>query len=156
MQADSPAQSPETADDSQYVKLSIDAQSTYTGKNANIVSMLSRRAAETFSVVSSRQVGPIVEPLPSPSYKRTSRNTLSVQSISKFQPKGMIISSSSEHTGWINKIQISPDNSFYVTFSDDGTIKIWSLGRLGSSAIGKSAFTYSEMGNYEEAGKSCL
>lgn len=59
-----------------------------------------------------------------------------------WKPVGVLGSQFVEHKSAINKIEISPDHSFFLTGSDDGTIKIWDCSRLEKNVINKSIQTY--------------
>lgn len=59
-----------------------------------------------------------------------------------WEPTGVLASQFSEHQAPINKIEISPDHSFFLSCSDDGTIKIWDCLRLEKNVINRSIHTY--------------
>ena len=42
-----------------------------------------------------------------------------------YQPKGILVAHLPEHQGCINQLAVSADNLFFVSCSDDGTVKIW-------------------------------
>jgi phosphoinositide-3-kinase, regulatory subunit 4 len=51
-----------------------------------------------------------------------------------------------EHKASVNEIQVSRDNQFFATASDDGTVKIWDCQRLEKSVTNRSRLTYSQGG----------
>lgn len=59
-----------------------------------------------------------------------------------WKPTGVLASQFSEHESSINKIEVSPDHSFFLTCSDDGTVKIWDCSRLEKNVINRSVQTY--------------
>ncbi|KAG5438557.1 hypothetical protein PCANB_002661 [Pneumocystis canis] len=56
--------------------------------------------------------------------------------------EGTLIAHFSEHSKGINRVIVSPDNVFFATASDDGTIKIWDISRLEKNVSNKSRLTY--------------
>lgn len=60
----------------------------------------------------------------------------------KWEPSGVLASQFSEHQSAVNKIEVSPDHSFFLSCSDDGTIKIWDCLRLEKNVINRSIHTY--------------
>jgi len=47
-----------------------------------------------------------------------------------WKPEGTFVASFGEHTEPINRVVVAPDHNFFVTASDDGTVKIWDTTRL--------------------------
>lgn len=47
-----------------------------------------------------------------------------------WQPEGVMIAMLGEHKAAINRVVVAPDHKFFLTGSDDGTVKIWDTGRL--------------------------
>ncbi|KAJ3226846.1 Serine/threonine-protein kinase [Chytriomyces hyalinus] len=62
--------------------------------------------------------------------------------------KGILAAHLTEHRGAVNQICVSPDDSFFATGSDDGTIKIWDCRRLERNVTNKSRLTYSKQGGH--------
>ncbi|KAJ3398997.1 Serine/threonine-protein kinase [Chytriomyces hyalinus] len=65
-----------------------------------------------------------------------------------WRPKGILAAHLTEHRGAVNQICVSPDDSFFATGSDDGTIKIWDCRRLERNVTNKSRLTYSKQGGH--------
>lgn len=55
----------------------------------------------------------------------------------------MFIASLNEHSRAVNRLAVSPDNSFFASASSDKTVKIWQCKGLDHSAFPRSSFTYS-------------
>lgn len=60
----------------------------------------------------------------------------------KGAPLGILVSNFEEHNAAINSVVVSPDHSFFLTGSDDGSIKVWDGFRLEKNVINKSVQTY--------------
>ncbi|KAH7447982.1 hypothetical protein KP509_01G130700 [Ceratopteris richardii] len=60
-----------------------------------------------------------------------------------WQPRGVLIAHLQEHRRAVNKVAVSHDNSFFVSASDDGTVKLWDCKRLESNISFRSRVTYS-------------
>ena len=59
-----------------------------------------------------------------------------------WQPSGHLLTMFSEHTACVNRVVPSPDHTFFVTASDDGTCKIWDTTRLEKNVTPRSRHTY--------------
>ncbi|KAG4305361.1 hypothetical protein PORY_001531 [Pneumocystis oryctolagi] len=59
-----------------------------------------------------------------------------------WRPLGTLIARFFEHSKGINRVIVSPDNVFFATASDDGTVKIWDTSRLEKNVSNKSRLTY--------------
>jgi len=55
-----------------------------------------------------------------------------------------LISHLTAHTDSVNGIAVSPDHAFFVTCSDDNTVKIWDTARLERNVTSKSRHSYSQ------------
>ena len=59
-----------------------------------------------------------------------------------WRPEGVLVATFGEHTGPINRVLVSPDHTFFITGSDDGTVKIWDTIRLERNISYRSRQTY--------------
>ncbi|KAI5285644.1 Serine/threonine-protein kinase [Ascosphaera aggregata] len=59
-----------------------------------------------------------------------------------WSPQGTLVALLGEHTGPVNRVAVSPDHAFFVTASDDGTVKIWDTGRLEKNLSPRSRQTH--------------
>lgn len=57
-------------------------------------------------------------------------------------PLGILVSNFEEHSDAVNCIAISPDHKFFVTGSDDGTIRVWDCFRLEMNVINRAVLVY--------------
>lgn len=62
------------------------------------------------------------------------------------RPEGRLVAHLSEHTAAINAIDVAPDQLFFVTASEDGTVKVWDCMRLEKNVTSKSRQTYQQGG----------
>ncbi|AQK75788.1 protein kinase family protein / WD-40 repeat family protein [Zea mays] len=63
-----------------------------------------------------------------------------------WKPRGILVAHLQEHRSSVNDIAVSNDNTFFVTASDDSSIKIWDTRKLEKDIAFRSRLTYS-MGN---------
>lgn len=59
------------------------------------------------------------------------------------RPEGNLIAYFTEHTAPITSIVVSPDHSFFLSGSEDGTVKVWDTARLEKNVTSRSRGTYS-------------
>lgn len=59
-----------------------------------------------------------------------------------WRPDGTLVAMLGEHTAAINSILASPDHSFFITGSDDGSIRIWDTSRLERNISQRSRQVY--------------
>ena len=71
----------------------------------------------------------------------TQRNA-SVGHDRRWEVSGITVASFSEHSGSVNRVIVSPDQVFFVTGSDDGSIKLWDVSRLERNVAHRSRQTY--------------
>eukprot|EP01135_Chromosphaera_perkinsii_P009282 Nk52_evm34s1705 gene=Nk52_evmTU34s1705 len=81
-----------------------------------------------------------VEPLQSPKKKTTFRP------FDLWEPQGIHVAHLNEHNGPITRLEVCKDGLFFVSGSNDGTVKIWDCGRLESNVSNRSRHTYSRHG----------
>ncbi|KAH7130299.1 hypothetical protein B0J11DRAFT_577843 [Dendryphion nanum] len=59
-----------------------------------------------------------------------------------WRPEGILVATLGEHTAAVNRILVAPDQAFFITGSDDGTVKIWDTSRLERNVNRRSRQTY--------------
>ena len=64
-----------------------------------------------------------------------------------WKPRGVLVAHLQEHHCAVNDISVSVDHSFFVTVSDDSTVKIWDTRRLEKDISFRSRLTYPLEGN---------
>jgi phosphoinositide-3-kinase, regulatory subunit 4 len=60
-----------------------------------------------------------------------------------WRPSGVLVAHLHEHGGPVNEVQVTRDNLFFASASDDGTVKIWDCQRLEKNVTNRSRLTYS-------------
>ncbi|CAN6291205.1 unnamed protein product [Urochloa humidicola] len=70
-----------------------------------------------------------------------SRSAVSLQT--GWKPRGILVAHLQEHCLSVNDISVSNDNTFFVTASDDASIKIWDTRKLEKDIAFRSRLTYS-------------
>ncbi|KAL4390760.1 hypothetical protein AHAS_Ahas03G0177300 [Arachis hypogaea] len=63
-------------------------------------------------------------------------------SIPGWRPRGVLVAHLQEHSSAVNEIAISNDHSFFVSASDDSTVKIWDSRKLEKDIAFRSKLTY--------------
>ena len=107
----------------------------YSGRDPNVLRLLDSLYIENYPL-DTIEFGPIVTPVQSVSGQHnegTNKN---------WRPQGTMIAMFSEHTGPVTKVQVSPDHLFFITGSDDGTVRVWDTGRLERNVAHRSRQTY--------------
>eukprot|EP00252_Welwitschia_mirabilis_P026191 TRINITY_DN8476_c0_g3_i2.p1 TRINITY_DN8476_c0_g3~~TRINITY_DN8476_c0_g3_i2.p1 ORF type:complete len:750 (-),score=115.92 TRINITY_DN8476_c0_g3_i2:109-2034(-) len=61
---------------------------------------------------------------------------------SAWRPRGILVAHLQEHKLAVNDIAVAADNNFFVTASDDGTVKVWDSRRLEKDISFRSKLTY--------------
>ncbi|KAJ0965888.1 hypothetical protein J5N97_027026 [Dioscorea zingiberensis] len=74
-----------------------------------------------------------------PSFGRAS----SVVPDTGWRPRGVLVAHMQEHRSAVNDIAVSNDHSFFVTASNDSTVKIWDTRKLEKDISFRSRLTYS-------------
>ncbi|XP_074280909.1 serine/threonine-protein kinase VPS15 isoform X1 [Silene latifolia] len=59
-----------------------------------------------------------------------------------WKPRGVLVAHLPEHRSAVNAIAVSTDNSFFVSASDDSTVKVWDSRRLEKDISFRSRLTY--------------
>ncbi|CAI9100458.1 OLC1v1037568C1 [Oldenlandia corymbosa var. corymbosa] len=62
---------------------------------------------------------------------------------SGWRPRGVLVAHLQEHQSAVNDIAVSVDHSFFVSASDDSTVKVWDSKRLEKDISFRSRLTYS-------------
>lgn len=65
----------------------------------------------------------------------------------RWRPAGSLVAAFAEHTASINRVLPSPDSLFFITGSDDGTVRIWDTSRLEQNLANRSKQVFRHDGN---------
>ena len=74
------------------------------------------------------------------------RSALADQKDHGWSPKGILASHFLEHSSSVNMVRVSPDQSYFITGSDDGTVRLWDTRRLETNVVNRSRIVYSGLG----------
>lgn len=77
------------------------------------------------------------DPMGAPSFARTSSLP-----DSGWRPRGVLVAHLQEHRSAVNDISISTDHNFFVSASDDSTVKVWDSRKLEKDISFRSRLTY--------------
>ena len=125
------------------------ASHTYDGNDPSVLKLLDKLASEN-DTKEMYEFGPLVTPI----YGRHQLRQTDPQGSRKpWRPEGVLVTTFGEHTGPINRVVASPDHAFFLTGSDDGTIKVWDTLRLERNLAHRSRQTYRHA---ENAKVTCL
>jgi len=59
-----------------------------------------------------------------------------------WQPRGILVANFEEHRRGVTSLAVAPDSSFFVSASDDGTVKLWSTASFESDISFRSKATF--------------
>jgi phosphoinositide-3-kinase regulatory subunit 4 len=59
-----------------------------------------------------------------------------------WRPEGVLVATFGEHTAAVTRVLVAPDHTFFITGSDDGTVKVWDTSRLERNVSRRSRQTY--------------
>ena len=108
----------------------------YVGNDPTVLKLLDAVYVDTFPV-DAVEFGPLVQqkagPIPISS---------GLPSTGLWRPQGQLVAVLCEHVGAITRIVVAPDHSFFLTASDDGSIKVWDSARLERNVTHRSRQTY--------------
>jgi phosphoinositide-3-kinase, regulatory subunit 4 len=110
---------------------------TYEGTDPNVIKLLDNLASENYPV-DEQDFGPLVTPINRKVVKRSD----SIEPDRPWRPQGIHVATFGEHTYAINRILPSPDHAFFLTASDDGSVKVWDTLRLERNLIHRSRQTH--------------
>ncbi|KAI9143991.1 hypothetical protein BKA69DRAFT_1122650 [Paraphysoderma sedebokerense] len=119
---------------------------TYDGNNTYLRKLLAKRTLDAFPDPLP-DLGKTVKysaPLIRQRYSYSKNKPIT--SLSNWKPDGGLIAHLNEHRGPVNQIRVAPNNSFFASCSDDGTVKIWDCHRLEKNVSNRSKVTYNQQG----------
>ncbi|KAF3385143.1 Serine/threonine-protein kinase ppk19 [Penicillium rolfsii] len=114
------------------------ANHSYTGDDPVVLRLLDNVFAENYPT-DLFDLGPYVKEIESrqPIPKANSQNVNKI-----WKPEGNLVATFGEHSGPVNRIALPPDHSFFVTASDDSTVKVWDTIRLERNLTPRSRLTH--------------
>ncbi|KAG0092152.1 Serine/threonine-protein kinase [Podila epicladia] len=112
------------------------------GGRQNLSELLLHQALKVFQSPT-HEFGPNILPL-SRHRRMTRNNSQTVRS--QWRPKGTLVAHLAEHKAAVNQVCISPDHNFFVSCSDDGSVKIWDTARLEKNVANRARMSYNALG----------
>lgn len=113
--------------------------SSYQGNETGVRALIERTYLDTMCEPMA-DFGPTIAPgVPR---RRAVRPSYPLRERTTSHPDGTLVARLSEHTGAITSIAVAPDHVFFVTGSDDGTVRVWDSVRLDRNAASRSRHTY--------------
>ena len=109
----------------------------YAGNDPTVLKLLDAVYVDNFPIEAA-EFGPLIQPTkrgPIPS--STSSSTPG-----PWRPQGQLMAVLAEHTDKITRILVAPDHTFFLTASDDGSVKVWDSARLERNVTHRSRQTY--------------
>lgn len=119
------------------VEKRADPLHTYEGKDPHVARLMDKLALENYPI-DLTDFGPMVTPVS----RRLLRKTDPQEVEMPWRPRGIHVATFGEHTDSVNRVLASPDHLFFITASDDGTVKIWDTSRLERNLIHRSRQTH--------------
>ncbi|EEQ35037.1 Serine/threonine-protein kinase [Microsporum canis] len=114
------------------------ASHTYQGNDPTILRILDNIFAENYPT-DLFDFGPIVHP---PAQCTPLHGPNGQIPDKPWRPQGGLVAMFGEHTGPVNRVVTAPDHAFFITASDDGTLKIWDTARLERNLTPRSRQTH--------------
>lgn len=134
-----------TTDDDTLVETVVYRGHSYMGDDPFILKLLDTVYVEKF-MVDIPEFGPIIPLAARPRSLYKHSNGLPINSGNQWRPEGTLVAHFEEHCGPINKIAVAPDHAFFLTASDDGTVKVWDSMQLERNVTNRSRQTYTHPG----------
>ncbi|KAF2143664.1 uncharacterized protein K452DRAFT_317131 [Aplosporella prunicola CBS 121167] len=119
-------------------KIKFQAAHSYTGHDPTILRLLDSVYLENFPV-DNVEFGPLVNPI---SRRQPIKRGSGQPTSTPWRPEGTLVAMMGEHTAGISRVLVSPDHAFFITSSDDGTIKVWDASRLERNITHRSRATH--------------
>ncbi|KAL8720176.1 MAG: hypothetical protein Q9225_002906 [Loekoesia sp. 1 TL-2023] len=134
----SAAAKPSISDEKQSSRKEIRTTHTYDGNDPNVLKLLTSLASQNYPL-DIIDFGPLVTPI---SRRSSIKKAGSREPDRPWRPEGTLVATFGEQTAPINRVVPSPDHAFFVTASDDGTVKIWDTLRLERNLAYRSRQTH--------------
>ncbi|KAK8163309.1 phosphoinositide 3-kinase regulatory subunit 4 [Phyllosticta citribraziliensis] len=121
-------------------RIKFQAAHSYTGNDPTILKLLDSVYLENFPV-ENVEFGPRITPV---SRKQPIKRGSGQSSSATWRPEGTLVAMMGEHTGAVTRVLVSPDHAFFITGSDDGTVKVWDSFRLERNITHRSRATHKQ------------
>ena len=114
------------------------AAHSYEGRDPSVLKLLDSVYLENYPS-DTVEFGPMVTPI---SRRQRIKKSTGEVSEAPWRPEGNLVAMFGEHTAPINRVAVAPDHAFFVTASDDGTVKVWDAARLERNVAHRSRQTH--------------
>lgn len=121
-------------------KIKFQAAHSYNGNDPTILKLLDSVYLENFPV-DYVEFGPMITPV---SRRQPIKRGNGQTSSSTWRPEGTLVATMGEHVGAISRVIVSPDHTFFITGSDDGTVRVWDSSRLERNVTHRSRATHKQ------------
>lgn len=111
---------------------------SYDGNDPNVIKLLDSLASDSYPL-DMLEFGPMVTPI---NKRQTMKKADTTDFEKPWRPEGVLVGVFGEHTGAINRVLPSPDHTFFITASDDGSVKVWDTLRLERNLTHRSRQTH--------------
>ena len=111
---------------------------SYNGNDPSVLKLLDTLYLENYPV-DAVEFGPTIQPL---SRRQPIRRSNGQVSANPWRPEGVLVAMFSEHTASITRVVVAPDHAFFLTGSDDGSVKVWDSARLERNIAHRSRQTH--------------
>ncbi|KAF2728981.1 ARM repeat-containing protein, partial [Polyplosphaeria fusca] len=111
----------------------------YTGSDPSVLKLLDSVLLEKMPL-GEMEFGPRIQPIrPQPiKHKEPHVSPAGIP----WRPEGILVAVFGEHTDAVTRVLVAPDHAFFITGSDDGSVKIWDTSRLERNVSRRSRQTY--------------
>ena len=111
---------------------------SYNGNDPSILKLLDSLYLDNYPV-DAVEFGPIIQPL---SRRQPIRRSNGQVPANPWRPDGVLVAMFSEHSASITRVVVAPDHAFFLTGSDDGSVKVWDSARLERNIAHRSRQTH--------------
>lgn len=115
----------------------------YHGSDPSVLKLLDSLASENYALEIA-EFGPLVTPI---GRRHLPKSADGQDLIKPWRPEGVLVATFGEHTGAVNRVLASPDHAFFITGSDDGTVKVWDTLKLERNLTHRSRQTHKQAAN---------
>ncbi|KAL8918869.1 MAG: hypothetical protein Q9208_007126 [Pyrenodesmia sp. 3 TL-2023] len=114
---------------------------TYDGNDPNVLKLVTSLASQS-NPLDVMDFGPFVAPIGRRSSMKKAASRVPDR---PWRPEGILVATLGEHVAPINCVLPSPDHAFFLTASDDGSVKVWDTLRLERNLAYRSRQTHKHM-----------
>ncbi|GIZ41871.1 hypothetical protein CKM354_000516000 [Cercospora kikuchii] len=109
---------------------------TYTGNDPTVLKLLDAVYVDNFPI-DAADFGPFVQPV-----NGVIPMNANHPSPGPWRPQGRLVAVLGEHTAKVTHIAVAPDHVFFLTASEDGSIRVWDTSRLERNVTYRSRQSY--------------